>query len=189
MTWFSCHHPCSRGHAWPFKSKPAVGDEIFNQALKYFCTRWAQLEELEFSNVKSSLFILFTSLWFGRRGHSGGISTSLLKKTRAMIDANRVIRLYLKGVVDSQSIKVKRAPLVTVWFIIARSRRATSCTKRGACVCVGGRVWARETKPPPFVLISPDVTCKAHFGNYPWKISMSRSIVVKWFKGAEPGRI
>lgn len=30
-----------------------------------------------------------------------------------MIDANRVIRLYLKGVADSQSIKVKSAALVT----------------------------------------------------------------------------
>lgn len=51
--------------------------------------------------------------WRGRQGHGGGISSSLLKKTRAMIDANRVIRLYLKGVVDSQSIKVKSAALVT----------------------------------------------------------------------------
>lgn len=31
-----------------------------------------------------------------------------------MIDANRVIKLYLKGVADSQSIKVKSAALVTV---------------------------------------------------------------------------
>ena len=29
----------------------------------------------------------------------------------------------------------------------------------------GGR--SEETKPPSFVLISPDVTCEAHFGNYP----------------------
>lgn len=92
-----------------------------------------------------------------------------------MIDANRVIRLYLKGVVDSQSIKVKSAALVTAWFIIARSRRTTSHAK-------GGRE-GRGDEAPPFVLISPDVMCEAHFGNYPWKISMSRSIVIKWFKG------
>lgn len=103
------------------------------------------------------------------------MSSSLLKKTRAMIDANRVIRLYLKGVVDSQSIKVKSAALVTAWFIIARSRRTTTRAN--------GAREGRGDEAPPFVLIRPDVMCEAHFGNYPWKISMSRSIVIKWFKG------
>lgn len=56
------------------------------------------------------LFLLF---WFGRQGHSGGTSASLLKQTRAVIDANRVISLYLKGVADSGPIKVKSAALVT----------------------------------------------------------------------------
>lgn len=62
--------------------------------------------------MKSWLFII-TFLFSGSDVGVSGISTSLLKKTRAMIDANRVIRLYLKGVVDSQSIKVKSVALVT----------------------------------------------------------------------------
>lgn len=124
------------------------------------------------------MFHLFISGWdIGVK--TAGISMSLLKKTRAMIDANRVIRLYLKGVVDSQSIKVKSAALVTAWFIIARSRRTMLHAKRGG----GAGVGRRRDRAPSFVLISPDVTCEAHFRNYPWKISMSRSIVIKWFKG------
>lgn len=126
--------------------------------------------------MKSWPFLIFIYFWIGRRGQTAGTSGSLLKKTRAMIDANRVIRLYLKGVVDSQSIKVKSAALVTAWFIIARSRRTTSHAD-------GEGGWQRGDEAPSFVLISPDVMCEAHFGNYPWKISMSRSIVIKWFKG------
>lgn len=93
-----------------------------------------------------------------------------------MIDANRVIRLYLKGVADSQSIKVKSAALVTGVIYCCQEQTNNVARQREG----GGE---RGGKVPPFVLISPDVTCEAHFGNYPWKISMSRSIVIKWFEG------
>lgn len=102
---------------------------------------------------KADCFFSFFLVW--SQGRGGGTSASLLKQTRAVIDANRVISLYLKGVADSRSIKVKSAPLVTGVIYYCQKQ-----TNNVACQGDGG-------EGVGVVLISPDVMCEAHFRNYP----------------------
>lgn len=85
----------------------------------------------------SEATVVILPLWFGRQGHGGGTSGSLLKQTRAVIDANRVISLYLKGVADSRSIKVKSAPLVT-GVIYYCQKQTNKAARRGG---VGGGLY------------------------------------------------
>ena len=66
-----------------------------------------------------------------------------------MIDANRVISLYLTGVADSGPIKVKSAALVTAVIYCCQEQTSNAARRREG----GGGV----------VLISPDVMCEAHF--------------------------
>lgn len=80
--------------------------------------------------LQSRLVISFFLV--GRQGHSSGTSAPLLKQTRAVIDANRVISLYLKGVADSRSIKVKSAPLVTgVIYYCQKQTNNVACQRGG----------------------------------------------------------
>lgn len=67
-----------------------------------------------------------------------------------MIDANRVIRLYLKGVADSQSIKVKSAALVTgVIYYCQEQTNNVACQREG-----GGRGEGGAGRQSPAVWIN-----------------------------------